>query len=57
MFLVIAVGALVASWKLRSLSPEQREQGRAAQAGCLLVGGVPAALFGIFLLYWAIQVS
>ncbi|MBO1753863.1 hypothetical protein [Allobranchiibius sp. CTAmp26] len=56
-FLVIAVAALVASWKLRSLSQEQREQGRAAQAGCLLVGGVPAGLFGLFLLYWAVQVT
>ena len=57
LFLAIAVGAGVAAWKLRSMSQEQREAGRAAQAGCLLVGGVPAGLFGLFLLYWAVQVT
>ncbi|NNG38818.1 hypothetical protein HJ588_05955 [Flexivirga sp. ID2601S] len=56
-----AVAAVITWWRLRKVAtamPEgQQRQGRSAQAGCLMVGAIPALLLGLFLLDWAIQVS
>ncbi len=61
LFIAFAVAGAVGWWRLRSVagrSPESiRQQGRYAQAGCLLVGAIPAALVGLFLLQWAVAVS
>ncbi|WP_265445567.1 hypothetical protein [Flexivirga meconopsidis] len=56
-----AIAAAVTWWRLRKVAaamPEgQQRQGRSAQAGCLMVGAIPALFLGLFLLDWAIQVS
>jgi len=60
-FLGSAVFGAVTWWRLRKQAqtmPEgQERQGRSAQAGCMMVGAIPALLVGLFLLDWAIQVS
>lgn len=60
-FLGMAVFALVTWWRMRrelQRSPESEElQSNRGKIGCLMAGAVPAVLFGIFLLDWAIQVS
>lgn len=60
-FLGMAIFALVTWWRLRRelrQSPESDAlQAKRGRAGCLMAGAVPAVLFGLFLLDWAIQVS
>ncbi|MFC6705176.1 hypothetical protein [Flexivirga alba] len=60
-FLGMAVFAVVTWWRLRrevQQSPEGEElQSKRGKVGCLMAGAVPAVLFGLFLLDWAIQVS
>lgn len=60
-FLLIAVAAPIGAWRLRSpiepKKPGGKPRGGGAQSGCLVAGGVPSLLFGVFLLVWAIQVS
>lgn len=60
-FLGAAVFGAVSWWRFRQEAgrmPEGQEQrGRSAQAGCMMVGAIPALLVGLFLLDWAIQVS
>lgn len=59
-FLGIAVAAAVTWWRLRRQVrelPEGEVQAKRGRAGCLMAGAVPALLFGLFLLDWAIQVS
>jgi len=61
LFLGAAVFGAVTWWRFRKQAqqlPESQEQrGRSAQAGCMMVGAIPALLVGLFLLDWAIQVS
>lgn len=60
-FLGIAIAAVIAWWRLRrdakALPEGEARQGKSGRAGCLMAGAIPAVLFGIFLLDWAIQVS
>ncbi|MDQ2850756.1 hypothetical protein V3G39_04395 [Dermatophilaceae bacterium Sec6.4] len=60
-FLLLTVFAVVAGWRLRKSSQRQvdpdRKGGQATQSGCLIAGGVPSLLIGVFLLVWAIQVT
>ena len=60
-FLGVAVFAVVTWWRLRRETqrlPEGEElQAKRGKVGCLMAGAVPAVLFGLFLLDWAIQVS
>lgn len=60
-FLGVAVAAAVAWWRLsreaKTLPKGEERQGKSGRAGCLMAGAVPAVLFGLFLLDWAIQVS
>lgn len=48
-------------WRMRGQAQQmpqgQPRQGRSAQAGCMMIGAIPALLLGLFLLDWAIQVS
>lgn len=62
---VIFLGAAVFGawtwWRMRkeaqAMPKGQAQQGRSAQAGCMMIGAIPALLVGLFLLDWAIQVS
>lgn len=60
-FLLLTVFAVVAGWRLRKSSAQQTDEqkrgGQATQSGCLIAGGVPSLLIGVFLLVWAIQVT
>lgn len=60
-FLGCAVAAGVTWWRLRQELREmpdgEEQQAKRGRAGCLVAGAVPALLFGLFLLDWAIQVS
>lgn len=60
-FLGAAVFGAITWWRFRKQAeqlPEGQEQrGRSAQAGCMMIGAIPALLVGLFLLDWAIQVS
>lgn len=60
-FLGAAVAGAVTWWRFRQQAarlPEgEQRRGRSSQAGCMLIGAIPALLFGLFLLDWAIQVS
>ncbi len=60
-FLAIAVVAPFVAWRLRapvkSRKPGGKVRGGGAQSGCLVAGGVPSLLLGLFLLVWAIQIS
>lgn len=60
-FLGVAVAAVFTWWRLRRAAKElpqgHERQGKSGRAGCLMAGAIPAALFGLFLLDWAIQVS
>ena len=60
-FLGAAVFGALTWWRFRTQAqqlPEGQEQrGRSAQAGCMMIGAIPALLVGLFLLDWAIQVS
>lgn len=61
LFLLIAVSAGIAAWRLRSSVGEEadglKRRGQATQSGCLVAGGVPSLLLGVFLLVWAVQVT
>lgn len=60
-FLGAAIAAAVKWWRLRrevqALPQGEDRQTKSGRAGCLLAGAIPALLFGLFLLDWAIQVS
>lgn len=60
-FLGMAAFAVVTWWRLRremQQSPDSEGlQAKRGKVGCLMAGAVPAVLFGLFLLDWAIQVS
>ncbi|HWC24398.1 MAG TPA: hypothetical protein VG502_19045 [Flexivirga sp.] len=60
-FLGVAVFAAVTWWRLRrevqQLPDGEEQQSKRGRAGCLMAGAIPALLFGLFLLDWAIQVS
>lgn len=60
-FLGVAVAAAITWWRLRrqvqQLPAGEEQQAKRGRAGCLMAGAVPALLFGLFLLDWAIQVS
>ncbi|TWP38982.1 hypothetical protein [Leekyejoonella antrihumi] len=55
------VAALLGAYRLRQKTrdmPEgQQRSGKRGQAGCLLIAAIPATLFGLFLLTWAIGIS
>ncbi|WP_446665080.1 hypothetical protein [Flexivirga sp. B27] len=60
-FLGTAIAAGIAWWRLRQEAramPEGEDrQSRSGRAGCLMAGAIPALIFGLFLLDWAVQVS